>query len=81
MSVFFFKGRCIITILLSLATKLHTRANPISIITETALSMSYCVLKLKSRLLLFWGEGVVCFFARKKEKREEREKKEKRVIM
>lgn len=76
MSVFFFKGRCIITILMSLAKKLHTRANSIWIMTETALSVSYCVLKLKSRLLLFWGEGVFSSFARKeKEKREKKGEK------
>lgn len=80
MPVFFFKGHCIIIIFMSLPKKLHTRANSIWIMTETALSLSYCALKLKCRLLLFWGEGVVCFFARKeKEKREKREK-EKRVI-
>lgn len=82
MSVFFFKGHCIIIILMSLAKRLHTRASSIWIMTETALSVSYCVLKLKCRLMLFWREGCLLLCKeREGEKGKKREKKEKRVIM
>lgn len=76
MSVFFFKGHCIITILMSLAKKLHTRASSIWIMTETALSLSHCVLKLKCRWLLFWRGS--CLFLCKKREGEKGKKGRKR---
>lgn len=80
MPVFFFKGHCIIIILMSLPKKLHTRANSIWIMTETALSVSYCAFKLKCRLLLFWGEGFVCFFARKEKEKGKKGRKKRREL-